>query len=483
MPRRRRRRSTSPARRRSRCAGWPSEFGKLLGQDAASSPARRRRPAGSTMPPHGRRSSARRACRSTRMIEWTADWLARGMAEPRQADALRGARWPVLRRLGVDADRRRSETRGGLAAVDRGRLEPERRRLALHAGRRPRLRRARRRRPMGSASSLVLPLGREARLDQHGAGDQDARGAAIGTRLLRRCIAEVQASGARRRPRCDGARAADLPAAWAFATSTRSRAGISTTRRRRASTARRRRDAAARRRPICRRIAALRPAAAAACERPALLAHLRARQPGCAWVAEDGRAASSASCWAARAGSRARSGRWSPTTRRSALALISHALARRRRARSSSTCRMRMPDLRAWLEAQGAVRAARLHAHDAGHGAGPRRSEPRLCPRRARTGMRTDDHASLERPAHAGPVRSSAPRRGDPRPSAGARPDRQFDKRRSARSAATTSMPAPAAWRSACTRPSSRSARSGSTGRCSSSPSRRRATGPTGRWS
>ena len=40
-----------------------------------------------------------RACRSARMIEWTADWLARDMAEPQQADALRGARWPVLSAL------------------------------------------------------------------------------------------------------------------------------------------------------------------------------------------------------------------------------------------------------------------------------------------------------------------------------------------------------------------------------------------------
>ena len=44
--------------------------------------------------------------------------------------------------------------------------------------------------------------------------------------------------------------------------------------------------------------------------------------------------------------------------------------------------------------------------------------------------------------------------------------ERQFDERRSARSAATTSMPARAASRSACTRRSSRSARSASTSRC-----------------
>ena len=32
------------------------------------------------------------------MIDWTADWLSRGMASLGQADALRGARWPLLKR-------------------------------------------------------------------------------------------------------------------------------------------------------------------------------------------------------------------------------------------------------------------------------------------------------------------------------------------------------------------------------------------------
>ena len=61
----------------------------------------------------------------------------------------------------------------------------------------------------------------EARLDQHGAGDQGAAAQRARHRLLKRCIDEVTVGRCRRRPRCHGAGTADLPAARASTISIR----------------------------------------------------------------------------------------------------------------------------------------------------------------------------------------------------------------------------------------------------------------------
>ena len=79
-PRRRPRRSTSPARRRSRSAGWPREFGKLLGKAPKFTGKRGADRLAQQCGPHGQGVRRTRACRSRKMIEWTADWLARDMA-------------------------------------------------------------------------------------------------------------------------------------------------------------------------------------------------------------------------------------------------------------------------------------------------------------------------------------------------------------------------------------------------------------------
>ena len=64
-----------------------------------------------------------------RLIGWTADWVSRVDAEPRQAHQIRGARWPVLIHRHRPARCRRRAGRAG--AVDRSALEPERGRLAV----------------------------------------------------------------------------------------------------------------------------------------------------------------------------------------------------------------------------------------------------------------------------------------------------------------------------------------------------------------
>ncbi len=108
------------------------------------------------------------------------------------------------------ADRCRVQ-RCGLAVVHRGGMEPERRRLALHAGRGARLRLRRTGRQMaGQLAGLAARP--EARLDQHGPGHP-------GTAAWRRrhgpaeALHRGSAVGRRgRRPRCDGTGSPDLPA-------------------------------------------------------------------------------------------------------------------------------------------------------------------------------------------------------------------------------------------------------------------------------
>ena len=56
-----------------------------------------------------------------RMIDWTADWLGARQAQPRQADPLRGPRWPVLLHAaaaGSDARARPQTARGASARAE-----------------------------------------------------------------------------------------------------------------------------------------------------------------------------------------------------------------------------------------------------------------------------------------------------------------------------------------------------------------------------
>ena len=168
------------------------------------------------MPRAWSRSSGRPASPIDRMLDWTADWLSRGMAEPRQADALRGARWPFLTRL--------RRARGGRSSACSREMP--------RACARCRSKRAGTRwRPTGvscwtwggaSASGAEGPMDREragaaARtdhlLDQHGAGDPAGAGPrprhAPAVALHRRGRGERR----RRGPRCHRAGSADLPAA------------------------------------------------------------------------------------------------------------------------------------------------------------------------------------------------------------------------------------------------------------------------------
>ncbi len=167
------------------------------------------------------------------------------------------------------------------------------------------------------AGQLAGPAARpEARLDQHGAGDEGSPA----RRCRHRPAEEVHRGGAGRRcgrgARCDGAGAADLPAARlsrslpdrALALRRREgRGGRAAGRRHGAADHAGRPAAACHLRPAAdRHGAAVDPDATSPCASPAARGWRRM------WAAR-----SWASCWAARAGWRRRWDRWSPTARRS----------------------------------------------------------------------------------------------------------------------------------------------------------------------
>ena len=248
------------------------------------------------------------------------------------------------------ADRRR-RCRRGLAAVDRSRLESDRGRLALHAGSRPRVRRQSGKWSM--AGEFANPAARaKARVDQHGAGHPRAS-----PQRSRHGPAEAlhragPGRGRRRRAGCDGAGAADLPAAG-ISRSLRDLALASRPDRRR----RHAQPAGISSRPAS--IADL-PALAlydrpmSGMERPAVLAHLAGRQPGLALVAETG-SGKIAGFMLGREGRVATSiGPVVADSEAIALALIARATAS-----TPGPFIMDVPDahgaIRAWLQAQGAV--------------------------------------------------------------------------------------------------------------------------------
>ena len=91
-------------------------------------------------------------------------------------------------------------------------------------------------------------------------------------------------------------------------------------------------------------------------ERPAILAHLATRQPGLAWVAEDGVGQDRGlRAGPRRADRRPRSGRWWPTDEATALALIAKAASSARGPVHHRRARGASPRSGGWLEAQGAV--------------------------------------------------------------------------------------------------------------------------------
>ena len=146
---------------------------------------------------------------------------------------------------------------------------------------RPRLRPARRRRAVASRARCVLPLGRQLGWISMVLVTKDRRRGGVGTGLLKRCIAELQAQRRRRRARRDASRAADLPAArlsdlyalsrWHFD----AREGGAVGRRRAAADAGR-----------SARAARLRPARSSGLARPTLAGASRGAPPASPGVAE-----------------------------------------------------------------------------------------------------------------------------------------------------------------------------------------------------
>ena len=169
----------APARRRVESAGSPTGFGERFGSRREIIGTRGADRAGSTMPSARSRCSGHRAVPLGTMIDWAADWLARGMAEPRQADALsrcamapterasRSAPIELLRPMMPAALGRCLPRRAGTRAADDWRL-------MLRLGRGFGVRDAAGR---WSRRALALPYGRHARLDQHGAGHASRRAA------------------------------------------------------------------------------------------------------------------------------------------------------------------------------------------------------------------------------------------------------------------------------------------------------------------
>ena len=208
------------------------------------------------------------------------------MAEPQQADALRGARWPVTEALDGRADRRRARCEAVWPLSVEAGWNQNRRRLALHAGRRPRLRLSG---PDGKWQRKLAGRCRsaEARLDQHGAGDPaSARRSGLGTGPAEALHRRGRGRPARSPASMPRSRDGRSTCRWASAISTRSRAGTSIEVK----------DAAVRPpaginlrpdRPADLPRLALYDRPLTGMERPAILAHLALRQPGRAWIAED----------------------------------------------------------------------------------------------------------------------------------------------------------------------------------------------------
>ena len=217
------------------------------------------------------------------------------------------------------------------------------------------------------ASALALPLGPAISLDQHGAGDEAGARQGLGTRLLQRCFAEIEASGATAGLDATELGPADLSAARlprrlsavALARGAGARGRRSTPPRRRARCAAATSDDLPRIvRATMRRIRGF--------ARGRILDHLLARAPSLAHVAERAR-------WHAR---RLRPGprrtcapcmsapSW-PRTRRSGSRCSARAMAAATGARDPGCARPASRHHARWLRGTGRDRAARLHAHAA----------------------------------------------------------------------------------------------------------------------
>ena len=209
-------RSTSPARRRYASAGWPRSS-PAASAAARSSPAARRPPAGSTMPRAWLRSSeppasASIACSTGPPTGSPAAWRAMASRPITRcamaaSDPAAGAAstWPIERLQPADAEGLcplSIEAGWNQVAADW--------RLMLGLGQGFGVRGAD---GQWIASALALPLGPAVSWLSMVLVTKLERGQGLGTRLLSRCIAEVEDERRHRRPRRHGARPADLSAA------------------------------------------------------------------------------------------------------------------------------------------------------------------------------------------------------------------------------------------------------------------------------